>query len=56
MYGNIKIKKIDNLAPVITSGSSAAGESLPIFVEKGLYELAKNLPSRIKDSNDMLNR
>ena len=41
---------------MITSVSSAASESLPIFVEKGLYELAKNLPSRIKDSNDMLNR
>ena len=38
-----------------TSGCSTAVESLSIFVEKELYKLAENLPSRIKDTNDMLN-
>ena len=38
-----------------TSGCSAAVESLSIFVEKELYKVAENLPSQIKDTNDMLN-
>ena len=40
---------------VITSGRSRAVESLSTFVEKELYRLVENLPSRIKDTNDMLN-
>ena len=40
---------------VITSGCSTAFESFSIFVEKELYKLAENLPSRITDKNDMLN-
>ena len=40
---------------MITSGCSAAVESLSIFVEKELYKLVENLPSQIKDTNDMLN-
>ena len=55
MYGNIRTHKINNPVRVITSGCSTAVESLSIFVEKELYKLAENLPSRIKDTNDMLN-
>ena len=55
MYGNVKTHKINNPVRVITSGCSTAVESLSIFVEKELYKLAENLPSRIKDTNDMLN-
>ena len=55
MYGNINTHKINNPARVITSGCSAAIESLSIFLEKELYKLAENLPSRIKDTNGMLN-
>ena len=39
---------------MITSGSSAAVESLSIFVEKELYKLSENVPSQIKDKNDSL--
>ena len=55
MYGNIKTHKMNNRVRVITSGCNTAVESLSIFVEKELYKLAENLPSRIKDTNDMLN-
>ena len=55
MYGNTKTHKINNPVRVITSGCNTAVESLSIFVAKELYELAENLPPRIKDINDMLN-
>ena len=55
MYGNVKTQKINNPVRVITSCCSTAAESLAIFVEKEIYRLAENLPSRIKDTNDMLN-
>ena len=41
---------------MITSGCSTAVESLSIFLEKELYQVAENLPSRIKDTNAMLNK
>ena len=53
VYGIIKTHKTNNPTRVITSGCSNAVESLSIFAEKELYNLAENLPSRIKD-NDML--
>ena len=55
MYGNIKFHKINNPVRVITSGCSAVVEFLSIFLEKELYKIAENLPSGIKDTNDILN-
>ena len=55
MYGNVKTHKINNPKRVITSGCSTVVESLSVFVQKELYKLAENLPSQIKDTNDMLN-
>ena len=55
MYGNIKFHKINNPVGVITSGCSAVVEFLSIFLEKELYKIAENLPSGIKDTNDILN-
>ena len=40
---------------MITTCCDTAVESLSIFVEKELYELAENLPLGIKDTNDVLN-
>ena len=51
----VKTHKINNPVRVITSGCSTAVESLLVFVEKELYKLEENLPSQIKDTNDMLN-
>ena len=55
MYGNVKTHKINNPKRVITSGCSTAVESLSVFVQKELYKLAENLPSQIKDTNNMSN-
>ena len=54
MYGNMKIHKTDNPARVITSGCNTPVEYLSIFVEKVLYGIASELPSRIKDTNHLL--
>ena len=54
MYGNIKTHKTDNPTRVITSGCNTPVENLSIFVEKLLYGIASELPSRIKDTNHML--
>ena len=54
MYDNIKTHKADNPARVITSGCNTAVEYLSIFFEKVLYGIASELPSRIKDTNHML--
>ena len=48
LYVNIKTHQISNPTIVITSGCSAAVESLLIFVEKELEKVAESLPSRIK--------
>ena len=50
MYGNVKTHKIGNPTRVITSGCNTATESLSIFVENVLYDIASELPSRIKDT------
>ena len=55
MYGNMKTHKMNNPARVITSDCSTAVESLSIFVERELYKLGENLPSWMKDANDMFN-
>ena len=54
MYGNDKMHKIDNPTRLITSDCNAAIESLPIFVEYVLYDIASELPSTIKDTNHMI--
>ena len=54
MYGLIKTHKNNNPARIITSGCNTAIESLSIFVEKILYDIASNLPSRIKDTGQIL--
>ena len=54
MYGMVKTHKINNPVYVITSGCNTAAENLSILVEKILYSIANKLPSKIKDTNDML--
>ena len=54
MHGNFKMHKIDNPTRVITSGCNTPIENLSIFVENVLYDIASELPSRIKDTNHML--
>ena len=53
MYGNIKRHKSDNPARVIASRCNTAVEHLLVLVEKVLYGIASELPSRIKDTNDI---
>ena len=55
MYGLIKTHKVGNPARVITSGFSTAMEKLSISVEKVLFDLANDLPSRIRHTGHMLN-
>ena len=50
----VKTHKNDNPVLVITSGCNTAIEKLSILVEKSLYPIADNLPSKIKDTNNML--
>ena len=54
MYGMVKTRKSDNPVRVKTSGCNTAIEKLSILVEKGLYPIADNLPSKIKDTNNIL--
>ena len=54
MYGTVKTNKEHNPVTVITSGCNTAMENLSIFVENFLFELASELPSRIKDTCHML--
>ena len=54
MYGLVKTHKNDNPLRIITSGCNTAIQSLSIFVEKVLYDIASNLPSRIKDTGHIL--
>ena len=54
MYGLVKTHKNNNPARIITSGCNTAIESSSIFVAKVLYDIASNLPSRIKDTEHML--
>ena len=54
MYGPIKSHKNDNPARIITTGCKTTIESFFIFVEKVLYDIASNLPSRIKVTGHVL--
>ena len=54
MCGMVKTHKSDNLVRVKTSGCNTAIEKLSILVEKSWYHIADNLPSKIKDTNNIL--
>ena len=54
MYGMVKTHKSNNPVRVITSGCNTAIEKLFILVEKPVYPIADNLPSKIKGTNNML--
>ena len=54
MNGMVKTHKNGNPVRVITSGCNTAIEKLFILVEKTLYPIVDNLPSKIKDTNNML--
>ena len=54
MYGMVKTHKIDSPVHVITVGCNNAVENLSILVEKILYPIANKIPSKTKDTNDML--
>ena len=54
MYGNVKTHKENNPVRVITRGCNTAVENVSIFVENVLFELASELPSRIKHTCHML--
>ena len=54
MYGLAKTHKVNNPVRVITSGCNTAIESLSIYIEHVLFELSGSMPSRIKDSNHLL--
>ena len=54
MYGLVKTHKVNNPVRVITSGCNTAIESLSIYIEHVLFELSEGMPSRIKDSNHLL--
>ena len=54
IYGNVKTHKIGNPTRVIKSDCNTAIENLQIFVENVLFDIASELPSRIKYINHML--
>ena len=54
VYGLLKTHKANNPVAVITSGCNTAIENLPIYIENVLYDLSEGMPSRIKDSNCLL--
>ena len=54
MYGMVKTHKNDNPVCAITSDCNTAVQKLSILVEKTVYPTADNLPSKIKDTNNML--
>ena len=50
----LKTIKLSNPTRVISSGCNKAIENLSIFVENIFYGISSELPSRIKDTNHML--
>ena len=50
----VKTHKANNPVRSITSGCNTAVENLSIFVEKVLCKEVERIPSRIKDTNHML--
>ena len=54
MYGLVQTHKNNYPVRIITSGCNTAVENLSIFIEKVLYKEVERIPSRIKDTNHML--
>ena len=54
MYGLVQTHKNNYPARTIASGCNTGVENLSIFVEKVLYKEFERIPSRIKDTNHML--
>ena len=54
MYWLVRTRKVNNPVRVITSGCHTAIESLSIYIERVLFELSENMPSRIKDCKHLL--
>ena len=54
MYELVKAHNVNNPVRVITSGCNTAIESLSVYIEPALFELSESMPSRIKDSNHLL--
>ena len=52
--GLLKTHKVNKSVRIITSGCNTAIESLSIYIEHVLFELSESVPSRIKDSNHLL--
>ena len=54
MYELVKTHKVNNSVRVIISGCNTAIESLSIYIEHVSFELSEGIPSRIKDTNHLL--
>ena len=54
IHGLVKIRKVNNLVRIITISCNTATESLPIYIEHVLFELSEGVPSRIEDTNHLL--
>ena len=54
IYDHVKAHKIDTPTRVITSDCNTVIENFSIFVENMLYDIASELPSRIINTNHML--
>ena len=54
MYDLVQTHKNNYPVRIITSGCNTAVENLSIFIEKVLYKEVERIPSRIKDTNHML--
>ena len=55
MYGLVKTHKVNNPVRVISSGCNTTIEGLWIYIDLHvLFELSERMPSRIKDSNHLL--
>ena len=53
-YGLVKTPKVNYPVTVTSSGCNTAAENLSINVKHVLFELSESMPSRIKDSNHLL--
>ena len=54
MCGLVKTHKVNNSVRVITSGCNTAIENLSVDIEHVLFDISESIPSRIKDSNHLV--
>ena len=54
MYGPVRTHKVNNPVRVIISVCNTAIENLSIYIEHVLFQLSESIPSRIRDSNNLL--